>query len=106
MKTFQTFDIEAEYDALHNRFPNHKDAPVIGITGNFSEGNLTLAPGYYTSILKAGGIPFIIPPVDETNSLINSLNALDGLLLTGGYGVSGGVLSATARGGVRVDFAP
>ena len=51
MKTFQTFDIEAEYDALHNRFPNHKDAPVIGITGNFSEGNLTLAPGYYLSLI-------------------------------------------------------
>ena len=84
MKTFQTFDIEAEYDALHNRFPNHKDAPVIGITGNFSEGNLTLAPGYYTSILKAGGTPFIIPPFENTDILISLLDSLDGLLLTGG----------------------
>ena len=84
MKTFQTFDISAEYDAIHRTFPCHKDAPVIGLTGNFQEGACTLLEGYFTSILKAGGIPFIIPPVDETNSLINSLNALDGLLLTGG----------------------
>ena len=88
MKTFQTFDIEAEYDALHNRFPNHKDAPVIGITGNFSEGNLTLAPGYYTSILKAGGTPFIIPPFENTDILISLLDSLDGLLLTGGADIN------------------
>ena len=88
MKTFQTFDIEAEYDALHNRFPNHKAAPVIGITGNFSEGNLTLAPGYYTSILKAGGIPFIIPPFENTDILISLLDSLDGLLLTGGADIN------------------
>ena len=84
MKTFQTFDIEATYNALHNRFPNHKDAPVIGITGNFSDGNLSLAPGYYASILKAGCIPFIIPPFDDDNILINTLDNIDGLLLTGG----------------------
>lgn len=88
MKTFQTFDIEAEYDALHNQFPNHKDAPVIGITGNFSEGNLTLAPGYYTSILKAGGIPFITPPFENTDILISLLDSLDGLLLTGGADIN------------------
>ena len=88
MKTFQTFDISAEYDAIHRTFPCHKDAPVIGLTGNFQEGACTLLEGYFTSILKAGGIPFIIPPVDETNSLINSLNALDGLLLTGGADIN------------------
>lgn len=87
-ETFQTFDISAEYDAIHRTFPCHKDAPVIGLTGNFQEGACTLLEGYFTSILKAGGIPFIIPPVDETNSLINSLNALDGLLLTGGADIN------------------
>ena len=84
MKTFQTFDIEPEYDVLHSRFPNHKDAPVIGITGNFSDGNLCLAPGYYTSILKAGGVPFFIAPFEDDNILINLLDHIDGLLLSGG----------------------
>lgn len=84
MKTFQTFDIESTYNAFHNRFPNHREVPVIGITGNFSDGNLTLASGYYTSILKAGGVPFIIPPFEDANILINLLDSIDGLLLTGG----------------------
>ena len=44
--------------------------------------------GYFTSILKAGGVPFILPPSDDPNSLINSLNALDGLLLTGGADIN------------------
>ena len=88
MKTFQTFDIEAEYNVLHSRFPNHKDAPVIGITGNFSDGNLTLAPGYYTSILQAGGIPFIIPPFENNDILISLLNQVDALLFTGGADIN------------------
>ena len=84
MKTFQTFDIESTYRALHSRFPNHNSAPIIGITGNFSEGNLSLAPGYYASILKAGGVPLIIPPFENDNILINLLDNIDGLLLSGG----------------------
>ena len=52
MKTFQTFDISAEYDAIHRTFPCHKDAPVIGLTGNFQEGACTLLEGYFTSILR------------------------------------------------------
>lgn len=44
--------------------------------------------GYFTSILKAGGTPFIIPPFDDTNSLINTLESLDGVLLTGGADIN------------------
>lgn len=84
MKTFQTFDIYAEYESFHSHFPNHKDKPIIGITGNFDNGNMSLAPGYYTSILKAGGIPFVIPPCDDDDVLANLLDKVDGLLLSGG----------------------
>ena len=69
---------------IHSRFPNHKEAPLIGLTGNFSDGNLTLAPGYYQSIIQAGGVPVVIPPYEDVNLLINTLEQLDGLLLTGG----------------------
>ena len=88
MKTSQTFDIEADYRKLHNRFPNRHEQPVIGITGNFSDGNLMLAPGYYTSILQAGAIPFVIPPFDDTETLINLLDSIDGILLTGGADIN------------------
>lgn len=88
MKTSRYFDIDASYAALHNRFPNHADYPVIGITGNFSDGNLMLAPGYYTSVLKAGGIPFVIPPFEDEDVLVKLLDEVDGVLLTGGADIN------------------
>lgn len=88
MKTFSSFDIDTAYAALHNRFPNHTDHPVIGITGNFSDGNLMLAPGYYTSVLKAGGIPFVIPPFEDEDVLVKLLDEVDGILLTGGADIN------------------
>lgn len=88
MKTLQTFDISSEYDEIHRTYPCYKKAPLIGLTGNFREGDCTLAEGYFTSILKAGGVPFIIPPFDNTNSLINALDSLDGILLTGGSDIN------------------
>lgn len=88
MKTIQTFDISADYDAIHRTFPCYKDTPVIGLTGNFQDGACTLLEGYFTSILKAGGVPFILPPVDDTDSLISALESVDGILLTGGADIN------------------
>ncbi len=79
-----TFDLKADYASVHNCFPAYKALPVIGITGNFSEGNCTVADGYIRSVLAAGGVPLIIPPYDDTDILLNTLDHIDGLLLTGG----------------------
>lgn len=84
MATTFSFDIDADCAVLHSRFPNHREAPLIGITGNFSEGNLSLAQGYYRSVIQAGGVPLIIPPYEETDLLIDTLDSVDGILLTGG----------------------
>lgn len=84
MKTIPTFDIASDYRQSHQSLPNRQPAPLIGLTGNYSNTNCTLAEGYYQSVLKAGGIPVIIPPYDDTESLIHTLNHLDGILLTGG----------------------
>lgn len=78
------FNWKATYDALHQTCPEDSKQPVIGLTGNFNEGNCTLAEGYYASILQAGGIPFIIPPFTEQEALTGMLEQVDGLLLTGG----------------------
>ena len=88
MNTIPTFDIQADYDRIHRTFPGHKTAPIIGLTGNFRDGDCTLAEGYYQSILKAGGVPFIIPCYDDTDALINTLDKLDGILLTGGADIN------------------
>ena len=84
MKKNPSFDIASDYHRIHQQKPIHDSAPLIGLTGNFSDTNCTLAEGYYQSVLKAGGIPIIIPPYDNTDLLIQTLDRLDGILLTGG----------------------
>ena len=88
MKTYQTFDIESDYQKLHNHFPNHGKAPIIGITGNVTEGNLSLLSGYFKSVIAAGGIPMVIPPYEDTSLMIEMLNRIDGLLLSGGADIN------------------
>ena len=88
MKTIPTFDIQADYDRMQRTFPGYRTAPVIGLTGNFQDGNCTLAEGYYQSILKAGGVPFIIPCYDDAHALANTLDRIDGILLTGGADIN------------------
>ncbi len=84
MKTNSAFDIQSDYQHTHATLPNTQPAPVIGLTGNFSDNNCTLAEGYYQSILRAGGVPVIIPPYEDAGLLVQTLNRIDGLLLTGG----------------------
>ena len=88
MKTIFPFDIATDYDRLHHSLPKQKTAPVIGLTGNFRDGDCTLAEGYYQSVLKAGGIPFIIPPHEDADVLSETLAGLDGILLTGGADIN------------------
>ena len=88
METVPLFDISAIYDDMHNQFPMYKNRPIIGLTGNFHDNECTLAEGYYLSVLKAGGIPLILPPLDDTDSLMNMLQTIDGLLLTGGSDIN------------------
>ena len=57
---------------------------MIGLTGNYGELVCKLNEGYYKSIWRAGGVPVIIPPIADTDVLINTLEHIDGLLLTGG----------------------
>lgn len=78
------FDIQKGYEELNASYPGYRKQPVIGVTANFSDGNCCLADGYCTSILKAGGVPFIIPPYEEEGALLNTLEHVDGILLTGG----------------------
>ena len=65
-------------------FPEAQHKPVIGITGNYGELTCKLAEGYYKSVVRAGGVPVIIPPLSDTDVIINTLEKLDGLILSGG----------------------
>jgi microsomal dipeptidase-like Zn-dependent dipeptidase/gamma-glutamyl-gamma-aminobutyrate hydrolase PuuD len=72
------------YQRINSDFPTKDARPIIGITGNYDKETCTLAEGYYQSVLKAGGIPFIIPPFFETDRLGELLDRLDGILFSGG----------------------
>ena len=68
---------------MNTTFPP-KSKPVIGITGNYGDKGCELAPGYYQSVLQAGGVPMVIPPYLDRESLVQTIQQLDGLVLSGG----------------------
>ena len=69
---------------VYASFPEATRKPVIGITGNYGDQLCKIAEGYYKSVVRAGGVPVIIPPVSDTDVIINTLDHIDGLLLSGG----------------------
>ena len=71
-------------EKVYATFPEASPRPVIGITGNYGDLTCKLAEGYYKSVLKAGGVPVIIPPLADTDAIINTLESIDGLILSGG----------------------
>ena len=78
------FDLQGCLDAIYARYPEAPCQPVIGITGNYTEQACKLAEGYYKSVVAAGGVPVIIPPVSDPGVILNTLCRLDGLILSGG----------------------
>ncbi|MCR5313318.1 MAG: gamma-glutamyl-gamma-aminobutyrate hydrolase family protein [Bacteroidaceae bacterium] len=78
------FDWNGEYSRLNADFKTKEARPIIGITGNYDKETCTLAEGYYQSVIKAGGIPMIIPPFFETDRLGELLDRLDGIIFSGG----------------------
>jgi putative glutamine amidotransferase len=43
-----------------------------------------LCSGYYDAIVKAGGIPLILPPLADEDDLARLLDLVDGVVLVGG----------------------
>ena len=79
------FDWQAGLAAtVYASFPEAERKPLIGISGNYGEATCKLAEGYYKSVLRAGGVPVVIPPLADTDAIINTLDRLDGVLLSGG----------------------
>lgn len=80
----EPFDFQSHLNGIYKTYPEEQRKPVIGITGNFANGNTAIAEPYYMQVVRAGGVPVIIPPVNDTDVIINILNNIDGLLLSGG----------------------
>ncbi len=78
------FKLKTIFDTLYNTAPENNKKPVIGLTANFSDGNACLAEHYYSQVLRYGGIPVIIPPIYTKDTINETLDRIDGLILTGG----------------------
>ena len=80
----KSFQLQAQLDAIYGHFPEAKPRPLIGISANTADIDLTLRRVYCDQIARAGGVPMVLPPVDDAEVLINMLEGIDGLVLTGG----------------------
>ena len=80
----ETFDLESHLKGAYSSFPEAKRQPLIGISANYEGIDATLRDRYYKQVIAAGGTPVIIPPVADSSVIVNTLEHLDGLILTGG----------------------
>jgi len=64
--------------------------PLIGLNADFrsprkdSPAYSFICAGYFDSVARAGGIPLIVPPLEEVEDLDRVLELLDGMVLVGG----------------------
>ena len=80
----ETFDLDSHLKGVYSVFPEAQHQPIIGISANYEGVDATLRDRYYKQVIAAGGTPVIIPPVADADVIINTLQRLDGLILSGG----------------------
>lgn len=69
--------------------PVSTDIPLIGITASRTErGGSSLSSTYSEAVIKAGGMPMIIPVTTDVASLATIVSRLDGLIISGGADVT------------------
>jgi len=78
------FDLQSHLNDVYAHFPEAEKRPVIGITGNYEDLTCKLGRGYYQSVVAAGGVPVVIPPVADKHVIVNTLEHIDALILSGG----------------------
>ena len=79
-----SFSLDELLSPAYENFPEAENHPVIGITANYSDIDATVRDRYYKQIINAGGVPVIIPPIADTAIVADTLEKVDGILLTGG----------------------
>lgn len=82
------FDLKSHLNDVYSHYPEAEKRPVIGITGNYEDLTCKLGRGYYQSVVEAGGVPVVIPPVADKHVIINTLEHIDALILSGGADIN------------------
>lgn len=69
-------------------------APRIGITTSYAEGRQSIDAHYAQAVEAAGGIPIILPLLRCEAAAQSVAELLDGLIITGGPGITRGLIGA------------
>jgi putative glutamine amidotransferase len=65
--------------------------PLIGLNADFRAAHRDnpafsfLSAGYYDALTEMGAVPVVIPPLEEESDIAQVLDALDGVVMIGGY---------------------
>jgi putative glutamine amidotransferase len=68
----------------------HPTRPFIGINADFvpagkqTRAHLRLGIGYVETVMAAGGLPVVVPPLAREAEILELLDRLDGIILSGG----------------------
>ena len=69
----RTFSLDSLTAGVYSAFPEAEKRPVIGITANHSDIDVSVRDAYHKQVVAAGGVPVIIPPVTDAGVIINTL---------------------------------
>lgn len=78
------FSLDRLTEDFYSHLPKKEGKPVIGITGNHSDIDVNIRDAYHKQVVAAGGVPVIIPPVDDAEVIADTLDRIDGIILSGG----------------------
>jgi putative glutamine amidotransferase len=70
-----------------NEIGSRSEHPLIGINGFYTEDDVprvNLRLSYADAVVRAGGVPLVIPPVGAERELRRLVSMLDGLVVSGG----------------------
>lgn len=71
--------------------------PIIGITTNQIEASSRLADAYSQAVIMGGGLPLTIPSFTDASLISQTIEQIDGLLLTGGGDLDPSLLTEDAH---------
>ncbi|MDE2856368.1 MAG: gamma-glutamyl-gamma-aminobutyrate hydrolase family protein [Chloroflexota bacterium] len=71
-----------------------KKSPRIGITTSLEDGRQTLDTRYVEAVEAAGGLPVILPLLKTAEAAAEFAALLDGLIISGGPGITRGLIGA------------
>ena len=76
----EDFNIASHLRSAYAAFPEAKPRPVIGITANYGDGTGKIIDQYYLQVIRAGGIPVLLPSVADAQVIINTLDRIDAVV--------------------------